>query len=124
MSARVLGDLGFGALAAASGLEGIARLAEDPGAFAAVLLDVTIPGESVVETLRALRRLRPGLPIVTFSGYAAEDVLEELAGEEVHFLGKPFEPEELAARLEQAIAGRPGGAPAPLSAASLRRSRR
>ena len=104
-TARMLGSLGFEALDTGSGREALARFREDPSRFAAVLLDVTIPGESVVETLRALRRLRPDVPIVTFSGYAAEDVLRDLAGEAVHFLSKPFGRESLAERLEAAMGG-------------------
>ena len=65
----------------------------------AVLLDLTMPGLSGEEALRALRRERPGLPVLTMSGFlpAGLDLRED--DRFTGFLQKPFTVAQLSARL-------------------------
>jgi CheY-like chemotaxis protein len=65
--ARMIEDLGYGALTAADGATGLAMVEANP--IDAVLVDMTMPkmnGRDVIEQLRARR---PTLPIILCSGY-------------------------------------------------------
>jgi CheY-like chemotaxis protein len=70
-----------------------------------VLCDVMLPGQSGLETLRAMRARRPDLPIVMITGYAtpAQEELA-LAGGATAFLPKPFDDSELLTLVRRALA--------------------
>lgn len=60
------------------------------------LIDLSMPGIDGVETLRRLRQHRSGLNAVVMSGYASEQVSQDLADlGRVQFLQKPFKLKEL-----------------------------
>ena len=66
----------------------------------AVALDMSVPGLFGVDTLGLIRGVRPDVPELLVSGYAAE----ELAGPQFYpgpegFLHKPFRVDELLRRL-------------------------
>jgi len=66
----------------------------------ALVLDVTMPGETGLDLTRALRRDGFSLPIVLLT--ARGDPIDRIEGLEAgadDYLGKPFEPRELALRL-------------------------
>ena len=111
----VLGELleflGLRVLRAADGLRACALFAEHAKEIALVLLDVTMPGLSGVETLHRLREMRPDLQAILLSGYTEEDVGRRLAeGDGVSFLHKPFHMHELVPLLERLL---PSSKPAP-----------
>ncbi|MEZ6036106.1 MAG: response regulator [Planctomycetota bacterium] len=83
------------------------QLLEDPGlALDVVLSDVRMPGISGVELIDALRRRRPGLPIVFLTGFAwGGSDLDDLRAHGVELLGKPPERDELLATLRRAAEG-------------------
>src|SRR5262249_41639114 len=75
----------------------------------AVLLDLTMPRLSGLESLQELRRLRPGLPGVLMSGYSEQDLRTRCAGlEPTVFLPKPVYPEHLLAAGRRAPGGGSG----------------
>jgi two-component system nitrogen regulation response regulator NtrX len=67
----VLEDEGFFAEAVASGEECL-KVCEQR-AYACILLDVWLPGISGIETLKRLRELYPGVPVVMISGHGTID---------------------------------------------------
>src|SRR5688500_16534105 len=73
------------------------------GAFAAVLLDIGLPGEDGLTLARYLReRHQVGIIMVTGAG----DVVDRVAGLEVgadDYIAKPFDPRELRARLKSVL---------------------
>ena len=79
----------------------IERFASAPAAYAAVMLDVTMPGLGGVEATTAIHSLRPGMPVVLMSGFTTDVVPADLA--HVTFLSKPFRVEALVDALEQAL---------------------
>jgi PAS domain S-box-containing protein len=93
----MLQRLGFSVQASAGGRDAVRRFGEDPGRFAAVLLDMTMPDMDGRQTFAELRRLRPDLPIVLCSGYAEEETAAPFEHDgRFAFLQKPFTLESLA----------------------------
>ena len=68
-----------------------------------VLLDVQLPGIDGPETLTQLRQIRPGLPVIVFSGYAQQDDVASIIQEGVSFLSKPFDVDDLLERIRSAL---------------------
>ena len=92
---------------------GLARLRE--GGFDAVILDVMLPEMDGFDVCRAIRRdpALAGLPILMLT--ARGDVMDRDIGLELgadDYLPKPFEPRELAARLQTILRRRQPAAPA------------
>ncbi len=87
----VLESHGHASLLALSGEQGIEMLGREPERIDLVLLDLTMPGLGGVETLRRLRKVTPGIPVVLSSGFAAEEALGQLKGLNLDgFLQKPY----------------------------------
>lgn len=89
--AAVLRRLGYEVIAAANGPKAIDLVASEPDRFAAVLLDLMMPGMNGREVFHALAALRADLPVVVCTGMGRADDLDEamrrgIAG----FLLKPF----------------------------------
>ena len=92
---------------------GLARLREV--GFDAVILDVMLPEMDGFDVCRAIRRdpALAGLPILMLT--ARGDVMDRVIGLELgadDYLPKPFEPRELAARLQTILRRRQPAAPA------------
>jgi CheY-like chemotaxis protein len=94
----VLESAGLSVEAVADGLAATDAVARAPGTYAAVLLDLTMPGMDGRDTLQALKRLRGDLPVVVTSGYVDAAMDGRLAMAD-GVLPKPFD----AATLQDAI---------------------
>jgi CheY-like chemotaxis protein len=89
---------------ASTGLEGVERFARLARGVDVVLLDVAMPIMSGEETLTALRRIRADVPVVVMSGYGDLETMQRFEGARVTgFLQKPFTPEQLAAKVREAL---------------------
>ncbi|MCA9298550.1 MAG: response regulator, partial [Phycisphaerales bacterium] len=69
---------GYTPVACADGPSAIQRFREDPQAFQAVLLDVTLPTMSGGEVLRRLREVDPSISVLLMSGFVESDVLSRI----------------------------------------------
>ena len=104
LAVRTLRSAGYEALTAADGREALELLHTRGAGVAAVVLDLTMPGLDTQETLDALHRVRPGLPVILSSGYGAEEAARRLAsGELAGFLQKPYRPHQLVEKVRQAL---------------------
>jgi CheY-like chemotaxis protein len=66
------------------------------------LFDVRMPGMNGVEAFHEIKRQRPNASILLMSGFADDDlVTSALTNGALGLLSKPFEPDEMLARLEQ-----------------------
>jgi len=98
--AAMLRRLGMTLFTAASGDEGLRIYTEQGNRMKLVLLDLTMPGLSGEETLRALRLLNPHQPVVVMSGFSERDTMGRCTELGVSgFLAKPFEMPDLADKL-------------------------
>ncbi len=89
-----LADAGFSVATAACGAEALEWVRS--GAVTLVLTDQQMPRMSGLELLRALRELRPQLPVVMVTGYGTvESAVDAMRAGAADFIQKPFSPEEL-----------------------------
>jgi two-component system nitrate/nitrite response regulator NarL len=89
---------------AADGLEGIRRIAEL--APDVVLLDLNMPGISGIETMQAILRATPGLPVVMLTvSENAEDLMAALRGGAQGYLLKNIDSDFLVDAVRRAAAG-------------------
>ncbi len=93
---RVLRDLGYTVLAAASGAEAETIAADPEVVIDLVVTDVRMPGIQGPELARRIREGRPDVPVLFVSGYAAEIVADSLDAAGGHVLTKPVDPTSLA----------------------------
>jgi DNA-binding response OmpR family regulator len=100
--AHALAQAGYEVVEAASGGEAL-LLAERSG-FDLLLADLTMPGMSGAALAKALRASRPALPALYMSGEDARSDIPHLLPHEA-FLLKPFQAEELVARVRKLLRG-------------------
>ncbi len=96
-----LEPLGFTLLHAADGARGLVML--EQGAFDATLLDVMMPGMDGLEVMKRIRA-KSNVPVVMLT--ARGDEADRIVGLELgadDYLGKPFNPRELLARLRAVL---------------------
>ena len=95
---------GYQTVLATDGLEAVRHFEANPKGFAAVLLDLTMPGLDGAEALRKIRALNPDVRVLLMSGYSEQDVLARVRDQgPVPVLRKPFTHEILLARIAEVI---------------------
>ena len=102
---RVLEAAGYAVIVAGDGQAGVAALAEHAD-VQVVLLDLTLPRLSGADAFRAMRRLRPDVPVVLSSGYDRDDAAGLIGADVAGFLPKPWSIEQLTAAVARAADGR------------------
>jgi PAS domain S-box-containing protein len=70
MGERMLRALGYRVTAAANGPEALAIFRENPGDFALVITDMTMPGMTGVELSLEILKIKPGFPIILCTGFS------------------------------------------------------
>ncbi len=97
--------LGFTVLPAKDGVEAMEVFQQHKDEIRCVLCDLTMPRMNGWETLTALRKLAPGLPVVLASGYGKA---QAMAGHHPElpqaFLSKPYQIQELSDAIHLALA--------------------
>ena len=103
---RFLGLNGFTVLAAAQGREALAIWAERKSEIDLLLTDMVMPGEWSGRELAAHFRLeRPALKVLFTSGYSVDTFDAAVtSGEEIHFVQKPYRPEQLLSAVRALLA--------------------
>lgn len=101
---NVLKRFGFSVLLANSGAQGLEVYGRNRDSISVVLLDMTMPGMSGVETLRQLQELQINIPVILTSGLSENDISDQMEGSEiVHFLKKPYKPQKLVNIVSKAL---------------------
>lgn len=101
---RTLEARGYRVVTAQDAADALARHEELGGDFDLLLTDVVMPDLSGVELAERLRTLRPGLRVLTMSGYAEElHERPDPLGRRESFLQKPFTPDQLAQAVRTAL---------------------
>jgi PAS domain S-box-containing protein len=106
MAKTMITRLGYTVLAAKDGIEAMEMFARHQDVICCVVSDVTMPRMNGWQTLAALRKLSPGIPVILSSGY---DEAQVLIGDHPErpqaFLHKPYQKVELQAALAKAMTG-------------------
>jgi CheY-like chemotaxis protein len=90
MGERMLRALGYRVTAAANGPEALAIFRENPGDFALVITDMTMPGMTGAELSLEILKIKPGFPIILCTGFS--ELISEGEAKELgirRFLMKP-----------------------------------
>jgi DNA-binding NtrC family response regulator len=102
---QVLVRAGYRVATAPDGREGLDRFGA--GSYAAVLLDLKLPGMAGLDVLRILRETSPETPVVIITGYASiPSAVEAVKEGAFDYLAKPFTPEELRLAARRALEAR------------------
>ena len=91
---RALTRAGYTVTPTADGEEGLAAVANG-GEFDIVVSDVVMPGMDGPAMARAIRKVRPDLPVLFMSGYAEEQLRDEIDIANMHFIAKPFSVQQI-----------------------------
>jgi signal transduction histidine kinase/CheY-like chemotaxis protein len=108
----LLSSLGYKVTLAEDGDHAIRLAQSSSKPFELVVLDSKMPGLSREATFRSVRGLWPDVPVLFWSGRAADDALEQLLGHQrTSFIQKPYRAADLAQRVHDLISGRPDRPP-------------
>jgi CheY-like chemotaxis protein len=101
---RVLAELGYRVLTAHSPSEALRAADAQPGEISLLLTDVVMPEMNGRDLAERLAVTHPGLRTLFMSGYTADAIAHRGVLEAgLRFLQKPFLPEDLAARVREAL---------------------
>ncbi len=101
---RALVRAGYSVVTAADGEEGLAQIANGDVEFDLIVSDVVMPAMDGPAMARAIRRVKPKLPILFMSGYAEEQLRNDIDIENMHFIPKPFSVQQINAKVAEVLA--------------------
>ena len=105
-SAAMLRRLGFEVALAADGLEAVTVFCVDPGRYALVLMDLTMPHLDGEQAFTELRRIQPDVRVLLMSGFSEQEAMARFTGKGLaSFLQKPFQLEALSTALQGVLQG-------------------
>ena len=98
---------GFQVETATTGAGALERLAEN--GFSVLLVDVKMPGIGGLELTAEIKRVRPGLPVILFTGHSSFDDAERGMQEGAcDYLVKPIDIEQLILKIRNAVGAKEG----------------
>jgi PAS domain S-box-containing protein len=104
IAATMIKHLGFYVIEAKDGVDAVEVFRQRRNEISCVLCDLTMPRMNGWETLTALRKLAPGIPVILASGYDEAQVMEGDHPELPQvFLGKPYKHKGLSDAINQAL---------------------
>ena len=102
VATRALVRAGYTVTEARDGEEGL-ELVQAGGVFDMVVSDVVMPAMDGPAMARKIRKLAPGLPVLFMSGYAEEQLREQINIENMYFIPKPFSVQQLSDKVGQIL---------------------
>ena len=108
MAKMMLTRLGYTVLEAKDGVEAVEIFQQHQDEIRCVLSDLTMPRMNGWETLAALRKISPDIPVILSSGYDEAQVMADEHTEQPNaFLGKPYRSKDLAETIRSVLAKEP-----------------
>ena len=98
----VLENFGYSVLEAENGREGLRVYERHAGEIEVVLLDMTMPVMSGVETLQHLLKMDADVSVIATSGYNESEAMQIFGSSIAGFVQKPFTAPELARKIKNA----------------------
>jgi two-component system cell cycle sensor histidine kinase/response regulator CckA len=103
VASEILSYLGYSVLTSPSGEEAVKCL-QGGAKPDVVLLDIVMPGMNGIQTMRKLREIEPGIPILVSTGYSDRGAAKSLSEEGVDgFVNKPYHIETLAKQIQRIL---------------------
>jgi CheY-like chemotaxis protein len=103
LASRVLSSAGYTVLEAPGGAEALSLASGFAGPIDVLFTDVVMPGMGGRELAERLRSARPEICVLFTSGYTDDEVWKSEAGCRTAFIGKPFTPAALRAKLAEIL---------------------
>ncbi len=100
---RALVRAGYTVTTARDGEEGLGLVANGKGDFDLVLSDVVMPAMDGPAMAKAIRRMKPDIPILFMSGYAEEQLRNQIVIANMHFIPKPFSVQQIGAKVAEVL---------------------
>ena len=94
---------GYDCTGAKSAREALRLLEQAPMAYSLVLTDLTMPERTGLDLIEKLFRRWPALPVIVITGLAQTPELEQVKEMGIPFLQKPFDPDQLVARIRETL---------------------
>ena len=101
---RALTRAGYTVSTASDGDEGL-ELVAGGAEFDLIVSDVVMPAMDGPTMIREVRKLRPAMPVLFMSGYAEEQLRNQIGIADVHFLPKPFSVQQISDKVGMVLAG-------------------
>ncbi|WP_165849311.1 PAS domain-containing sensor histidine kinase [Candidatus Cryosericum septentrionale] len=101
----LLSRSGYTVLTALDGASALNVLRDHPVGIGLILLDMTMPGMTTSEIVRAIRALDPTAPILLNSGYTSNGAVKQMLEENSvqGFLGKPYDLDQLLGKVQELL---------------------
>jgi two-component system cell cycle sensor histidine kinase/response regulator CckA len=107
LTQTILAHHGYKVVTAMHGADALALFAQCKEKVKVVIMDMMMPVMDGPTAIKALRKEQPGLQFIAISGLMQSDKLkEQLGGDSVVFIPKPFPTEKLLLALREAIVGK------------------
>jgi len=101
----ILSDCGYQVFVAYDGIEGEQMYRSMVNDIDVIILDWRLPKQDGRDTLYKIRELNPKAQVMVSSGFAEEEVTDQLPSEQsVAFLGKPFDIDHLLNQVKKLMA--------------------
>ena len=101
---QILGSAGYEPVAVASAEEALELFKQQKGSFALLFSDILLPGKNGIELADSLREIKPGLPVLLYSGYQDQrERWHHFAFKKYHFLKKPSSMTGMLAAVQEAL---------------------
>ena len=100
---RALTRAGYTVVTASDGEEGLAEVANGNVEFDLIVSDVVMPAMDGPAMARAIRKVKPRIPILFMSGYAEEQLRNEIDIDNMHFIPKPFSVQQINAKVSEVL---------------------
>jgi len=105
MAEIMLTSLGFKVLVANDGIEAVEMFRQHSNQIHVVVSDLSMPRMNGWETMTALRRLKPDIPVVLVSGHDESKAIADQPERPQSFLHKPYQMAELKEAVKKAMRG-------------------
>ena len=104
---RILSRLGYIVLSAATPNDAVRRVVSNLDRVQLLVTDIVLPEMNGMRLADFLQTQKPGLPVLFMSGYADTAFDDGVIPQHIHFIAKPFTPQQLATKVREALAGPP-----------------